>query len=161
MFRSLGEKSGRGAKGFVALKSSPQSSFFNGVRHAGFSFADVRLERSLENFFVAVVMISIGLRVSGGELLDILRNRALFTSTLLANCVLIPAIGFLLIRLLHHGCRKGVEPATLSQSRDEDARRTVTALSVSTRMESLFWHFSSPAPRSTTDSPKMFVLGGA
>jgi predicted Na+-dependent transporter len=53
----------------------------------------------LLNFFVAVVMISIGLRVSGGELLDILSNRALLTRTLLANCVLIPAIGLLLIRV--------------------------------------------------------------
>ena len=53
----------------------------------------------LLNFFVAVVMVSIGLRVRGGELLDILRNRALFTRTLLANCVLIPAIGFLLVHI--------------------------------------------------------------
>ena len=53
----------------------------------------------LLNFFVAVVMFSIGLRVSGGELLDILRNRALFMRTLLANCILIPAIGFLLVRI--------------------------------------------------------------
>jgi BASS family bile acid:Na+ symporter len=44
-------------------------------------------------------MFSIGLRVSGGELLDILRKRALFVRTLLANCVLIPAIGFLLVRV--------------------------------------------------------------
>src|SRR5271165_4288184 len=51
------------------------------------------------NFFVAVVMLSIGLRVRGGELLDILRNRALFTRTLLANCVLVPAIGFLLVHI--------------------------------------------------------------
>jgi BASS family bile acid:Na+ symporter len=51
----------------------------------------------LLNFFVAVVMITIGLRVSSGELLDILRNRTLLTRTLLANCVLIPATGFLLI----------------------------------------------------------------
>jgi bile acid:Na+ symporter, BASS family len=53
----------------------------------------------LLNFFVAVVMFSIGLRVSGGELLDVLRNRALFMRTLLANCVLIPVIGFLLVRI--------------------------------------------------------------
>lgn len=53
----------------------------------------------LLNFFVAVVMVSIGLRVRGGELLDILRNRALFTRALLANCVLIPAIGFLLVHI--------------------------------------------------------------
>lgn len=53
----------------------------------------------LLNFFVVVVMFSIGLRVSGGELLNILRDRALFARTLLANCVLIPALGFLLIRV--------------------------------------------------------------
>jgi predicted Na+-dependent transporter len=53
----------------------------------------------LLNFFVAAVMFSIGLRVSVGELLDILRNRALLTRTLLANCVLVPAIGFLLVRI--------------------------------------------------------------
>ncbi len=53
----------------------------------------------LLNFFVAVVMLSIGLRVQGGELLDILRNRALFVRTLLANCVLIPALGFLLVHI--------------------------------------------------------------
>jgi hypothetical protein len=53
----------------------------------------------LLNLFVVVVMFSIGLRVSGGELLDILRKQALFVRTLLANCVLIPAIGFLLVRI--------------------------------------------------------------
>ncbi len=53
----------------------------------------------LLNFFVFLVMLSIGLRVSGGELLEVLRNRALFTRTLLANCVLIPGIGFLLVKL--------------------------------------------------------------
>ena len=53
----------------------------------------------LLNFFVVVVMLSIGLRVSGGELLDVLRNRTLLMRTLLANCILIPAIGFLLVRI--------------------------------------------------------------
>ena len=53
----------------------------------------------LLNLFVVIVMFSIGLRVSGGELLDVLRKRALFVRTLLANCVLIPAIGFLLVRV--------------------------------------------------------------
>ena len=53
----------------------------------------------LLNLFIVIVMFSIGLRVRGGELLDILRNRALFVRTLLANCVLIPAIGFLLVRI--------------------------------------------------------------
>jgi predicted Na+-dependent transporter len=54
----------------------------------------------LLNFFVAVVMFSIGLRTSAGELLNVLRDRALFVRTLLANCILIPAIGFLLVRTL-------------------------------------------------------------
>ena len=53
----------------------------------------------LLNFFVAVVMFSIGLRTSGGELLNIVRDRALLARTLLANCILIPAIGLLLVRI--------------------------------------------------------------
>jgi BASS family bile acid:Na+ symporter len=53
----------------------------------------------LLNFFVAVVMFSIGLRVTGGQLLGILQNRGLFVRTLIANCVLIPALGFLLVHL--------------------------------------------------------------
>ena len=53
----------------------------------------------LLDLFVVLVMFSIGLRVSSGELLDILRQRALFVRSLLANCVLIPAIGFLLVRI--------------------------------------------------------------
>jgi bile acid:Na+ symporter, BASS family len=53
----------------------------------------------LLNFFVVLVMLSIGLRVRGGELLDVVRNRALFMRTLLANCILIPGIGFLLVHL--------------------------------------------------------------
>lgn len=54
---------------------------------------------SLLDFFVAVVMFSIGLRTNSGELFNILRDRALFARTLLANCVLIPAIGVLLVRI--------------------------------------------------------------
>jgi predicted Na+-dependent transporter len=53
----------------------------------------------LLNFFVSLVMLSIGLRVRAGELLEVLRNRALFTRTLLANCILIPGIGLFLIKL--------------------------------------------------------------
>jgi len=53
----------------------------------------------LLNFFVAVVMFSIGLRTSGGDLLNIARERALLVRTLLANCVLIPVIGLLLVRI--------------------------------------------------------------
>src|SRR6516165_7703227 len=54
---------------------------------------------TLLNLFVVLVMLSIGLHVSGGELLKVLRNGALFTRTMLANCVLIPALGFLLVNL--------------------------------------------------------------
>ena len=53
----------------------------------------------LLDLFVVLVMLSIGLRVSTGELFDILRKRTLFFRSLLANCVLIPALGFLLIRI--------------------------------------------------------------
>lgn len=53
----------------------------------------------LLNFFVAVVMLSIGLRVSGGELLNILRNRAVLARSLVANCVIVPALGVLLVLL--------------------------------------------------------------
>jgi len=53
----------------------------------------------LLNVFVFIVMFSIGLRVTSGELFDILRERTLFVRALLANCVLIPAIGFLLVRI--------------------------------------------------------------
>lgn len=53
----------------------------------------------LLNFFVVMVMFSIGLRVSGGELIEVVRNRRLLTRALLANCLLIPAIGFLLVRI--------------------------------------------------------------
>jgi len=53
----------------------------------------------LLDFFVVVVMLSIGLRVSGGELLEVLRDRKLLARTLLANCLLIPAIGLLLVRI--------------------------------------------------------------
>jgi BASS family bile acid:Na+ symporter len=52
----------------------------------------------LLNLFVAVVMFSIGLSTSSGELIGILRARALLVRTLVANCILIPAIGFLLVR---------------------------------------------------------------
>jgi BASS family bile acid:Na+ symporter len=53
----------------------------------------------LLNFFVVLVMLSIGLRVSSGELLGVLRNRALFARMLLANCIIIPAAGFLLVAI--------------------------------------------------------------
>src|SRR5215471_18333821 len=44
-------------------------------------------------------MLSIGLRTSQGELLDILRDRRLLARTLLANCIVIPVIGFLLVKI--------------------------------------------------------------
>ena len=51
----------------------------------------------LLDFFVAVVMFSIGLRVSGGELLDVWQKHGLLARMLLANCILIPALGFFLV----------------------------------------------------------------
>ena len=44
-------------------------------------------------------MFSIGLRTSGGDLLTIVRDRALLVRTLLANCILIPVLGMLLVRI--------------------------------------------------------------
>jgi bile acid:Na+ symporter, BASS family len=54
---------------------------------------------TLLNLFVSVVMLSIGLRVSTRELVNVVRNRGLVTRALLTNCVLIPALGFLLVHL--------------------------------------------------------------
>ena len=53
----------------------------------------------LLNFFVAVVMFSIGLRTSGGDLLNAARERGLLVRILLANCIVIPVIGLLLVRI--------------------------------------------------------------
>lgn len=53
----------------------------------------------LLNFFVTLVMVSIGLRVSGGELVRVLNDRALFTRMLVVNCLLVPLIGFLLVKI--------------------------------------------------------------
>jgi bile acid:Na+ symporter, BASS family len=53
----------------------------------------------LLNFFVALVMFTIGLRVTRGQLLGAISNRGLFLRVLLANCVLVPALGFLLVRV--------------------------------------------------------------
>ena len=52
----------------------------------------------LLDLFVALVMLSIGLRVERGELWEALRNRSLFIRTLVANCVIVPALGFLLVK---------------------------------------------------------------
>ena len=46
--------------------------------------------------FVVLVMFSIGLRVRGSELLDVVRGRSILIRTLVANCIVVPAIGFLL-----------------------------------------------------------------
>jgi BASS family bile acid:Na+ symporter len=53
----------------------------------------------LLDFFVILVMLSIGLRVTGREMLDVLRNRALFMRALVANCLVIPAIGLFLVNV--------------------------------------------------------------
>ena len=42
-------------------------------------------------------MFSIGLRTSGGELLNVLRDRRLLVRTLAANCIVIPTLGFVLV----------------------------------------------------------------
>jgi BASS family bile acid:Na+ symporter len=52
--------------------------------------------RFLLYIFVALVMVSIGLRVHGAELFSLLRDRRLLGRSLLANCVLVPMLGFVL-----------------------------------------------------------------
>jgi predicted Na+-dependent transporter len=47
--------------------------------------------------FVVLVRFSIGLRVSGHELMDVMRGRNILIRTLVANCLQIPAIGLLLV----------------------------------------------------------------
>ena len=54
--------------------------------------------RFLLDAFVALVMASIGLRVTQGELFSILRNHRLLGRSLLANCVVVPVLGYLLAR---------------------------------------------------------------
>jgi BASS family bile acid:Na+ symporter len=51
----------------------------------------------LFNAFVVLVMFSIGLRVKTGELVDVVRGRSILIRVLVANCVVIPAIGLLLV----------------------------------------------------------------
>ena len=53
----------------------------------------------LLDFFIVLVMLSIGLGVTRRELLDVFRNRALFIRALVANCALIPGIGLLLVNV--------------------------------------------------------------
>ena len=53
----------------------------------------------LLNLFVLVVMFSIGLRTSGREFLNVVRDRALLVRTLVANCIVIPALGFVLVHI--------------------------------------------------------------
>jgi len=53
----------------------------------------------LFNVFVVLVMFSIGLRVRGSDLLDVMRDRNILIRTLVANCVLIPVIGLLLVSI--------------------------------------------------------------
>src|SRR5580704_5040943 len=45
-------------------------------------------------------MLAIGLKVSRGDLMSALRNRRLLLRALLANCLIVPALGFLLVALL-------------------------------------------------------------
>jgi len=48
----------------------------------------------LLDFFVVLVMLSIAMRVRGGELLDSLAQPRLLIRTLVANCILVPGLGF-------------------------------------------------------------------
>ena len=53
----------------------------------------------LLNLFVVLVMLSIGLRVTAREMLEVLRNRTLLARAPV-NCALIPGLGLLLVNIL-------------------------------------------------------------
>ncbi len=59
----------------------------------------------LLDLFVVTVMFAIGLRVSRSDLMSALRNRRLLLRSLLANCVVVPVLGFLLVGGASHGYR--------------------------------------------------------
>jgi BASS family bile acid:Na+ symporter len=50
--------------------------------------------------FVVLAMVSIGLRVQRAEFFQLLRNRGLLARSLIANCVVVPVVGFLLASLV-------------------------------------------------------------
>jgi BASS family bile acid:Na+ symporter len=55
---------------------------------------------ALLNLFVVTVLLSIGLRVTATELLRIIQDRSLMLRSLLANCILVPAFGLLLVKVV-------------------------------------------------------------
>jgi BASS family bile acid:Na+ symporter len=57
------------------------------------------LARLLTDVFLVSVMLSIGLEVTGRTVVDTLRNTGLMSRALVANLVLVPALGLLLVRL--------------------------------------------------------------
>ena len=56
--------------------------------------------RFLLDAFVVLVMVSIGLRVRRAELFSLLRNRRLLARSLVANCVIVPMIGFFITMVI-------------------------------------------------------------
>ena len=58
------------------------------------------LARLLTYVFLVSVMLSVGLEVTGRQILDALRNVRLMGRALLANLVLVPLLGLLLVRLV-------------------------------------------------------------
>ena len=57
------------------------------------------LARACTYLFLVSMMLSIGLEVTGRQMLDSLRNTSLVGRALLANLVLVPLLGLLLVRL--------------------------------------------------------------
>ena len=58
------------------------------------------LARLLTYVFLVSVMLSVGLEVTGRQVLDALRNVRLMGRALLANLVLVPILGLVLVRLI-------------------------------------------------------------
>jgi bile acid:Na+ symporter, BASS family len=56
------------------------------------------LARACTYLFLVSMMLSIGLEVTGRQMLDSLRNTSLVGRALLANLVLVPLLGLFLVR---------------------------------------------------------------
>lgn len=50
--------------------------------------------------FTASTMLSIGMAASGGEIMEVLKNKGLVLRVLLANLVIVPGIAFILVKLV-------------------------------------------------------------
>ena len=60
--------------------------------------------------FIIAAMLSIGLRVTGGEIVAVLKDTRLMAKVFLANLVLVPLLGLLIVKVftLNVDCQVGI-----------------------------------------------------